>query len=38
MYYVASLAMTMWIQLVRQNNPTGKSAKPVQPLAEKYSA
>jgi hypothetical protein len=34
----AWLAMTMWLPRMRQNNPTGKSAKPVQPSAQKYSA
>jgi hypothetical protein len=34
----ASLAMTMLRELVRQNNATGKSKKPVQPSQKKYSA
>ena len=34
----ASRARAMWTQSVRQNNPTGKSANPVHPFREKYSA
>jgi len=34
----ASLAMTKLHRRVRQNNATGKSLNPVQPLAEKYFA
>jgi hypothetical protein len=35
---VASRASEIFLQRLRQNNTTGKSAKPVQPFAQKYSA
>jgi hypothetical protein len=35
---VASRASKIWRRRLRQNNTTGKSAKPVQPSAQKYFA